>query len=248
MKATKTTMKAAGKIFVVLAVSFGLSQTICAYSQKMTLGGSAGGSSTPPFQTGMPPGQNPGTIMRGTAQPYGYALPGYGYGYGYGYGSRGMFVNPYALPSAPVVFVPAPLPVAGVAGFYRFSSVNRHYWLAPSGFYYPWGYSPIIGSYTPPIYYVDQGNAAPSRPPLSAFLSDMEKYIQDSKTKGLVSAGDYEHLLRRLNDLRAKHDHMLVQGGGTVETQDEDALYRDAYQLSGEIAMRIKAPAQQSAQ
>lgn len=151
----------------------------------------------------------------------------YGNGYGNGYGTP---------------IYQAPVAVPGVRGYFRIGGVQAQYWQAPSGYYYPWGVG--ASTYGSPVYYVNQGVTQQSRPPLSSVFNDMEKYLDESKDRARVSQADFDHLFRRLHDLRGKYDNMLSQAGGTIEQADEDSVRRDVDQLSGEIAMRVKSTTQ----
>ncbi len=134
----------------------------------------------------------------------------------------------------------APAPVAGRSGFFRIGSFNCRFWLSPSGYYYPWGCGQVFAG-AAPIYYLDQGVSTPSRPPLSSVLSDLEKFLQDSKSKGKLQTTDYDHLVRRLRDLRFKQERMINEGAGVLDPADDDSLRADIDRLSGEVS-RSMAP------
>jgi hypothetical protein len=219
-----------------------IASLICILSASSALAQSApfGGSSSFGTNTNIY-GGNAGTIA-----------PGYGYGYG------GIPYGGYAVPGAVgstlygrtpfggYVGVPmAPVPVAmpGIGGYFRIGRVPVSYWMAPSGYYYPWGFNTTgstIYSLNSPIYFVSQGAANPQVPPLSAVFTDLDKFLTESKSKGRVKDADYISLTRRLKDLQSKQDHMMSVNGGTMDASDEESIRRDLDTFSREMALRIK--------
>lgn len=209
-----------------------------------------GGAAGPGGGFGGPGG---GTQWVAPGPVYGGGYGGYG-GYGYqgrplgSYGNignpygAGLYNNPYygvygpigAPLQSPLIYG-APVPVAG--GYYRLGRLGAQYWQSPSGYYYPWGAGAI--GIPQQVYYVQQGNITQSRPPIPTELGDMEKYLNESKDKGRVDDSDYQHLYRRLHDLRTKYDRLAAECDGLLDQSDEESLRRDVGQLSGEISQRV---------
>lgn len=197
---------------------------------------------------------------------YGGGYGGYG-GYGaYGvpnYGGRplgtfgnignpagaGAYNNPYygsygpigAPGGAPVLYGS---PVAAPGGYFRIGRVGVNFWQSPSGYYYPWGLGAAGAPQT--VYYVQEGSTTQAKPPIPTMLNDMEKYLSQSKEKGRVSQQDYQHIFRRMQDLRGKYSRLAAESDGLLDQADESSLRRDVDQLSSEVALRVK-PASASA-
>jgi hypothetical protein len=166
-----------------------------------------------------------------------YFYPGFGYSshplntgpyYG-GYGGYGYGAPVYA----------APVAVPGLTGYFRFGNANLNYWHAPSGYYYPWAAGSAYVQQQP-IYIVQQGQTQAQQPPLSSMFTDMEKYLDDSQKAGKMGQIDYQRLFRRLQDVRGRYDHLRAAGGGTLDSNDEESIRRDAAGLGGEIARAVK--------
>jgi hypothetical protein len=68
-------------------------------------------------------------------------------------------------------------------------------------------------------------------------FSDMQNYLDDSKTKGRLSESDYTHLDRRLHDLIGKSEE--INGEGNNPDQDPE-LQQDVKDLNLDIAHRIR--------
>lgn len=222
-------------LICILSASGALSQSAGAQSAAF------GGSSSFNTNTNVY-GGNAGTIAPG------YGLGGYGgvpYGYGGAPGALGSTLYGRT-PFGGYVGVPmAPVPVAlpGIGGYFRIGRVPVSYWMAPSGYYYPWGFNTTgstIYSLNSPIYFVSQGAANPQVPPLSAVFADLDKFLTDSKSKARVKDADYKSLARRLKDLQSKQDHMMSINGGTIDPADEEGIRRDLDTFSREMALRIK--------
>lgn len=192
---------------------------------------SGGNSSTQPRTFYVP--ANP--FIRGTGGPVvpvtpvnPYVNP---YGYGYGYGS-------YGLPIFTTPIYQAPLAVPGISGYFRIGSTAINYWRAPSGYYYPWGCG--INCAQTPIYIVERGVSTPQLPPISSLLSDMEKYLDESRKSDKLSQTDYQRLFRRLQDIRGKYDHERAASGGALDNADEEYTRKSVDLLAGEISRAVK--------
>lgn len=160
---------------------------------------------------------------------FGYSsrpLPGAGYG-GLGYGSV------YGMPIA------TPIPVGGAAGYFKFGNAAIQYWKAPSGYYYPWGMGAGYGVPNT-TYVIQQGVTQAEKPPLSALFTDMQKYMDDNKDRGRISDADFNHIFRRLQDIRGKYDHDRAAGNGTADASDEEYARRQLELLGSELSMKIK--------
>jgi hypothetical protein len=173
---------------------------------------------------------NPYPYSYSYAHPYGYA-PGTPYG-AYPYGYNGL-VAPYNAAMG------LPVPLAG--GLYRFGGLTVPYWRAPSGYYYPMGIGATTFGYGSPTYIVPQGQSQPTsqNPPLYSMMSDMQKYLDQSKKEGRVNDANYQHLFRRLQDLRGKYDHLMAVNG-SLDSADEDELHKEVGRLGTEISSSIK--------
>jgi len=114
------------------------------------------------------------------------------------------------------------------------------FWRAPSGFYYPW-----VGGYrytNYPIYVVPPNNGTPRQtvPPISTVISDLDSYLEKAKENGKVSAGDYQTLRLRANDLLSREKAVTYEEGGVIDPDSEAEIRRDVEGLSAEIAHRVK--------
>lgn len=244
-----------------LALLIGLSLALAGGSQaalSQVILGPSGNGSTPVAQ----PGASYGGYGYGNPT-YGGAGGYAGYGYGTPvnmdprsgalmqpglarfpyYNQAGMgyyFASPYA---AGCPAYPLPTPVGG--GYFQFGSLGARcgYWRAPSGYYYPWCpqiySSSVVYNGPSPIFTVQQGVSAPSRPPLSSVFSDMRQFLEDCQTKNKLSANDYQHLMQRLNDLMSKQADASARCGGTLDPLDEESIRRDLDLLSGEISRAL---------
>jgi hypothetical protein len=217
---------------------------------------------------GNPAPGSPGTTTRygwGSGSGYGWGTPMYGqypaggvypYGGGYTYApgymtpagpgvtviGPGYVVGPGTTvrypPAAYVTPMPVPVPVAG--GMFRIGGRGMQYWLSPSGYYYPWCGTPGYGyPYSTTVYYVEQGSTVAAKPPVFAQFSDMEKFLDEQKNKEKIGQADYDHLSRRLHDLRSKFHGLSAAGGGSLDPVDEDNMRRDLDMLGGEMARAL---------
>ena len=110
------------------------------------------------------------------------------------------------------------------------------YWRAPSGYYYPWAYGSYPYTYAYPLIY-QSGQAAQASPPVTTEFRDMQDYIDNSRAKGRLSDGDYQHLNQRLHDLVGESED--IESNGSNPDQDT-GLQQDLRELGLEIAHRIK--------
>lgn len=162
--------------------------------------------------------------------PYGGGLvPSAGYG----------VVNPYA--GYPAMGMP--VPVNG--GYFGINIGNSrlNVWKAPSGYYYPWLPRPVGFGYQAPIIIVNQGtqNSTPAQPALTTIFSDMNKFLDEAKTKGKVSDSDYNHLKLRASDLQKKERSLALSNGGSLPPDAEEQLRKDVDKLGEEVAYRVKS-------
>lgn len=194
-----------------------------------------GGSSYAGNTTGSSYAGNLGTQF---VNPY----SGYGNPYAGGYNPYlNPYGNPYSYNGVPFTTFGSPYAVGN--GFYGMNANGRNFnfWKAPSGYYYPWtaGYG---SGYTAPIVIINQGSNSPTaaRPPLSTMFTDTLKYLDEQKAAGKLSQGDYEHLKRRTLDLLSKERDLRTQGGGGLDTDQENSIRADVDTLGGEIARRVQ--------
>jgi hypothetical protein len=179
-----------------------------------------------PQQLGYPaytPAPYPGTYP-GYYQPNPYA-PGY------------PMYNGAPLPAGYVL--PAPVPVAG--GFFRINNGNTQllFWKSPSGYYYPWCAQAYPYAQTN-VFYMQEGSNQPAQPPLDTMFSDMQKYLQESKDKGKLTDGSYNHLKLRLSDLLKMQQAAREEGGGALSSADEAEIRTKATDLGMEISRSVK--------
>jgi hypothetical protein len=160
---------------------------------------------------------------------------------------NGYYNNPYYGTYGPIgapigtQVYGAPVAVPGISGFYRFGRVGINYWQSPSGYYYPWGAGAVGGAVQQNIYYKESSNSTTTaKPPIPTMLGDMEKYLDDSKTKGRISDADYQHIFRRVQDLRSKYSRLAAEWDGVLDPTDESRLRGDVEQVSSEIALRVR--------
>ena len=114
------------------------------------------------------------------------------------------------------------------------------FWRAPSGFYYPW-----VGGYhytNYPIYVVPPNNGAPRQtlPPVSTVISDLDSYLDKAKANGKISAGDFQTLRLRANDLLSREKAVTYEEGGVIDADSEAEIRRDVEGLSAEVAHRVQ--------
>lgn len=153
----------------------------------------------------------------------------------------GLYNNPYYGSYGPIG---APVgsvygaPVALPGGYFRIGKVGVQYWQSPSGYYYPWG----VGAIGVPqqVYYVQQGSTTQAKPPLPTELNDMEKYLEENKAKDRIADSDYQHLFRRVHDLRSKYNRLAGEFDGVLDPGDEEHLRRDIDQCAAEISQRVR--------
>lgn len=209
----------------------------------------------------------PGTYSYGgTIYGPGGSIPSYGTGSYMNSGSylnNGNYVNPYGnfpvnqptttypygggpryLPVYPTYgggysFSGAPVALPG--DYFGINSGGRQYryWRAPSGYYYPW----VAGGYgyAPPVIIYQQGAPEPAKPSLSTVFQDMQTMLDNAVTKGKLQRPDYEHLNRRLNDLKRMQQSALIQGQGTVDSAQDAELRQQLNLLGVEISRRLRA-------
>lgn len=164
------------------------------------------------------------------------------------YGYRPGFNAPFGVPgyySGPAYgnfpVYGAPVGLGGNYFGFNAGGVNINMWRAPSGYYYPWGYPAGYGYSTTVIQVPSSGgNPEPAQPALATMFSDLLKYLDESKEKGKISDGDYQHLTRRCLDLQSKASTYRMQGNGTLDTQVETDIRRDFDQLAMEVSRRVK--------
>lgn len=141
-------------------------------------------------------------------------------------------------PATPYRFFGGPVALPG--GYYGISSGATQYrfWRGASGYYYPW----YPGQYAsaPPVIIYQQGSPAAALPPISTIFKDMQELVDDSKSKGTLKPGDYEHLNRRLHDLMRKEQDMRANADGTLDSGQEADLRKDINDLGSEISYRIR--------
>ncbi len=137
-------------------------------------------------------------------------------------------------------------PVNTGGSFYRIPSGNTQLpmWRAPSGYYYPWCPRPngFVYAYPMPVLIIDNRQAtspAPALPPVSTMMTDMEKYLEDSKKDGKITERDYTNMLRRVKDLKSKERTMRIAAGGSLDPGDETQLRTDLDQVGSELTWRL---------
>ena len=179
---------------------------------------------------GVPYGVNPYGV-----NPYGYNPYGGGLVPNSGFG----VVNPYA--GYPAMGMPVPIN----GGYFGINIDNSrlNVWKAPSGYYYPWLPRPVGFGYQAPIVIVNQGsqNSTPAQPALTTIFSDMNKFLDEAKSKGKVSEADYNHLKLRASDLQKKERSLATANGGSLQKDDEEMLRKDVDKLGEEVAYRVKS-------
>jgi hypothetical protein len=177
------------------------------------------------------PYYNP-NLPAGGLSPYAYnpTLP---YG-GVPYGGAPVVERAYATPYGTVV-----APTAVGNGFYNINYGNAalRLWRAPSGYYYPWSYGAYPTGYSYPVVY-QSGRVVQASPPVTTIFSDMQNYLDDSKSRGRLADSDYQHLNRRLHDLIGKTEE--INSEGNSPDQDPE-LQEDVKELNLDIAHRIKS-------
>lgn len=195
-----------------------------------------------------------GYIYPNQVQPR-FGVPGYN---PYGYPGASPYVNPYANPygySSPYYNTYSLTPGLGVTlpnfgqpqalggGYFGINTGGASFrvWQAPSGYYYPWCGSYSLG-YQAPIIYVAPGSSSPTpaQPPLSTIFSDLDKFLEESKTNGKLSLTDYNHLKLRTRDLQNKERTLRISSGGSLDSGTEADLRKDVEQLSQEVAHRVR--------
>lgn len=186
---------------------------------------------------GNPYGVSPYGVNPYAANPYGMN-PYNSYGGGL-VPSAGFGVNPYA--GYPAMGMPVPIN-GGNFGI-NIGSSRLSVWKAPSGYYYPWLPRPAGFGYAAPIVVINQGsqNPTPAQPPLSTIFGDMNKFLDDAKSKGQISEADFNHLKLRASDLQKKERAMATENGGTLDSTAEEQLRKDVDKLGEEVAYRVKS-------
>lgn len=209
------------------------------YSNGLTPRQYSGPQSVNPSGYGANPYFNPYT------NPYGvnpYANP-YGVNPYYGGGglvpSAGYGLNPYG--GYPTMGMPVPIN-GGNFGI-NIGNSRLNVWKAPSGYYYPWLPRPVGLGYAAPTIIINQGaqNPTPALPPLTTIFGDMNKFLDDAKSKGKISEADYNHLKLRASDLQKKERSLATGNGGTLEQNAEEQLRKDVDKLGEEVAYRVKS-------
>lgn len=200
------------------------------------------------------PGVNPfgrATGYNPPAVPYGgnpYGNP-YGNAYGNPYAnpynrqlipSAGYGVNPYGY-NYPAMGMPVPIN-GGNFGI-NIGNSRLNVWKAPSGYYYPWLNRPVGFGYPAPIVVIQQGqqNPTPAQPPLSTIFGDLNKFLDDSKSKGKISEADYNHLKLRASDLQKKERSFASGNGGSLQPDQEEDIRKDVDKLGQEVSYRVKS-------
>lgn len=137
-------------------------------------------------------------------------------------------------------------PVNTGGSFYQVPSGNTQLpmWRAPSGYYYPWCPRPsgFAYAYPMPVLIIDNrqtASPAPALPPVSTMMTDMEKYLEDSKKDGKITERDYTNMLRRVKDLKSKERTMRIAAGGSLDPGDETQLRTDLDQVGSELTWRL---------
>ena len=200
------------------------------------------------YNNGLTPRQYSGP--QGFVNPYGnpymnpYAVP-YGvnpynpYGGGLVPSSGVGVYNPYA--GYPAMGMPVPIN-GGNFGI-NIGNARLNVWKAPSGYYYPWLPRPVGFGYAPPIVVINQGaqNPTPAQPALTTIFGDMNKFLDDAKSKGKITEADYNHLKLRASDLQKKERSLALGNGGTLDPTAEEQLRKDVDKLGEEVAYRVKS-------
>ncbi|MDZ4837762.1 MAG: hypothetical protein SGJ27_28595 [Candidatus Melainabacteria bacterium] len=175
------------------------------------------------------PTNNPGVVPMG-----GYANP---------YQTTTGFYNP-SLGNINYPSFGAPVNTGG--SFYRVPSGNTQLpmWRAPSGYYYPWCPRPsgFAYAYPMPVLIIENRQStlpAPALPPISTVMTDMEKYLDDSKKDGKITERDHTNMLRRVKDLKSKERTMRIAAGGSLDPGDETQLRSDLDQVGSELTWRL---------
>ncbi len=177
------------------------------------------------------PNQMPGSIN--TTNPGGYYYGQYPYrnqpGYGY------YTANPYA-PYYPALGAP----IAANGGYFRFNvgGFSGTYWKSPSGYYYPWGAGAVYAN-PAPIIVVQQGESQVAQPAIGDLLKDMSSYLEEMNNKQKLKADDYNHLARRIRDIRSLDSTFRSRNNGILDANDEEKLRKDCAMLSGDISRRV---------
>lgn len=168
-------------------------------------------------------------------QPYGM-VPRAGFGVN-------PYMNPYANPYAGYPAMGMPVPING--GYFGINIGNSrlNVWKAPSGYYYPWLPRPAGFGYAAPIVIINQGaqNPTPAQPPLTTIFGDLNKFLDDAKSKSKISEADYNHLKLRASDLQKKERSLARAGGGSLDESSEQDLRKDVDKLGEEVAYRVKS-------
>lgn len=200
------------------------------------------------YNNGLTPRQYSGP--QGFVNPYGnpyvnpYAVP-YGanpynpYGGGLVPNTGFGVYNPYA--GYPAMGMPVPIN-GGYFGI-NIGNARLNVWKAPSGYYYPWLPRPAGFAYAPPIVVINQGaqNPTPAQPPLTTIFGDMNKFLDDAKSKGKITESDYNHLKLRASDLQKKERSLALGNGGSLDPNAEEQLRKDVDKLGEEVAYRVKS-------
>ncbi len=165
----------------------------------------------------------------------------------------GSYVNPYQSttgfynPTVGNINYPSfGTPVNTGGSYYRIPSGSSQLpmWRAPSGYYYPWCPRPsgFAYAYPMPVLIIDNRqntSPAPALPPISTMMTDMEKYLDDSKKDGKITERDYTNMARRVKDLKSKERTMRIAGSGSLDPSDETQLRTDLDQVGSELTWRL---------
>ncbi len=203
------------------------------------------------YSNGLTPRQYSGPA---SVNPSGYGANPYFNPYGNAYGNP-YGVNPYygggLVPSSgyginPYGGYPAmgmPVPINGGNFGINIGNTRLNVWKAPSGYYYPWLPRPAGFAYQPPIVIINQGaqNPTPAQPALTTIFGDMNKFLDDAKSKGKISEADFNHLKLRASDLQKKERSLAHANGGTLVPNAEEQLRKDVDKLGEEVAYRVKS-------
>lgn len=191
--------------------------------------------------------------MRGSPGPAGGAIPAQMPTQTVNTPNTGGYYNPYQTstgfynPAQGYINYPSfGTPVNTGGSFYQVPSGNTQLpmWRAPSGYYYPWCPRPsgFTYAYPMPVLIIDNrqtASPAPALPPVSTMMTDMEKYLEDSKKDGKITERDYANMLRRVKDLKSKERTMRIAASGSLDPGDETQLRTDLDQVGSELTWRL---------
>jgi hypothetical protein len=149
----------------------------------------------------------------------------------------GFFYPTPVMPGYPVYGLPQPVP----GGLYGMTLGGQRYifWKAPSGYYYPWAHRTYYGV-IPPIVIINESTTTSAQPPLSTVFEDLNRFIEDSHEKNKLSQPDYEHLSRRLKDLKGKERSARINLDGQLDAGTEADIRKDLDALGEEVSRRVR--------